>query len=267
MTALTPEKQFERELEVFRTEAEGAAQFFYAYLAVHAVAAEYRPVYQLLNTFALFWNTNLGALQTTAFIVLGRIFDQKSTHNVDRLLKIAQDNPKIFSKAALGSRKQGDALSPPDWLPDYLRDAYVPVAADFRRLRAHVNKHRRIYEAKYRDLRHKVFAHKEVADRPEVDALFAKTNIREVQRMLAFLGSLYEALWQLFFNGRKPVLRPRRYSLKRIRAIPSPPERITAVQERITHEVEKFLRQAAGVAQPAVAADPLRRASPTSAGR
>ena len=141
------------------------------------------------------------------------------------------------------------------------------MPADFRRLRAHVSKHRRIYEAKYRDLRHKVFAHKEVADRPEVDALYAKTNIREIQRILAFLGSLHEALWQLFFNGRKPVLRPRRYSLKRIRAIPSPPERVTVIEERITHEVEQFLRQAAGAAQPAVAADPRPRASSASAGR
>jgi hypothetical protein len=32
---------------------------------------------------------------------MGRVFDQKSTHNVDRLLKLAQDNPQIFSKAAL----------------------------------------------------------------------------------------------------------------------------------------------------------------------
>ncbi len=267
MTALTPEKQFERELEVFRTEAEGAAQFFYAYLAVHAVAADHRPVHRLLNTAALFWNTNLAALQTAAFITLGRIFDQNSTHNVDRLLKIAQDNPTIFSKAALGLRKQGTASTPPDWLPEYLRAAHVPVPADFRRLRAHVRKHRKLYEGKYRELRHKFFAHKEVGERPAVDALFAKTNIREVQRMLAFLGSLYEALWQLFFNGRKPVLHPRRYSVKRIRKFPSPPERITAVQERITHDTESFLRHAAGVAQPAGAADPLRRASPAFAGR
>lgn len=183
MTTFNPEKQFELELEVFRTEAEGAAQFFYAYLAVHAVAADHRPVHRLLNTAALFWNTNLGALQAAAFIALGRVFDQKSAHNVDRLLKIAQDNPKIFSKTALGLRKQGVAPTPPDWLPEYLHHAYVPAPVDFRRLRAHVHKYRRIYETKYKDLRHKLFAHKEVTERAEVEALFAKTNIRELQRL------------------------------------------------------------------------------------
>jgi hypothetical protein len=45
----TKDEQFERELEVFRTEVEAGTQFFYAYLAVHAVAADRKPVYALLN--------------------------------------------------------------------------------------------------------------------------------------------------------------------------------------------------------------------------
>lgn len=246
---------FERELEIFRGEAEAAAQFFYAYLTVHAVAGERQPVYQLLNRHALLWNTTLGALQTATFITLGRIFDQQSPHNVDRVLGLAQKNRVIFSKAALGRRKQGNTTTPPAWLADYLRDAYEPKAADFRRLRGYVRKRRHIYETKYRDLRRKVFAHKEVTDPEAVAALFGKTNIRELQRLLAFLGSLHEALWQLFFNGRRPVLSPRRYSVRRMRDLPSPAERRRAVQERITHEAEQFLISAASAAQLRVAAD------------
>jgi hypothetical protein len=34
------------------------------------------------------------------------------------------------------------------------------------------------------------------------------------QLMLVFLMSLYDALWRLFVNGHKPVLRPHRYSVK-----------------------------------------------------
>ncbi len=258
----SPEAQFERELEVFRTEAEAAIQFFYAYLTVHAVAADHKPVYRLLNTAPLFWNTNLGALQTAAFMALGRVFDQNSTHNLDQLLRIAQDNLSIFSKASLGARKQGSSPTSPEWLAEYLRDVYVPTPADFRRLRAHVRKHRRVYEAKYRDLRNRWFAHKGVSAQADINALFAKTNIRELQKMLAFLGSLYETLWQLFFNGRKPVLRPRRYSVKHMRHSPSPPWKTSAVQERITHEAEQFLCSIAGVAQ-----QPLPEDAPKSTRR
>jgi hypothetical protein len=239
--------QFERELEIYRTEAEAGIQFFYAYLAVHAVAANNQSVYQLLNAAPLFWNTSLGALQTAAFIALGRVFDQNSTHNLDRLLRVAQDNPQIFSKTALGCRKQGANPDPPAWLEDYLSDVHEPTPQDFRRLRRHVRKWRKIYVSNYRDLRHKLFAHKEVSDRTETDALLAKTDIRELQRMFAFLGALHEALWQLFFNGRKPVLRPQRYSVQRIRDLPSPARRSNAVQERIIHEAEQFLVALAGI--------------------
>jgi hypothetical protein len=184
-----PATQFEEELEVLRKEAEGAAQFFYAYLTIHAVAADNPAAYRLLNRSALFWNTVLGALQTATFIALGRILDQRSPHNVDRVLKLAQKHADIFSKRALGIRKQGTARTRPEWLPEYLLDAYVPKADDFRRLRAHVHKRRKTYNEKYSDLRNKVFAHNELTDPTTVSALFAKTNIRELQRLVVFFSS------------------------------------------------------------------------------
>lgn len=240
--------QFERELEVFRTEVAAATQFFYAYLAVHAVAADRRPVYEFLNRAPLFWNTCLAALLTAALIVLGRIFDQGSAHNLDRVLRIAQDNPQIFSRAALGRRRQGNDPDSPEWLDEFLRSAYEPTPMDFRRIRAHIRKRRKTYENNYRDLRNRVFAHKAVSDSTETAALFGRTNIRELQRLFAFLGSLHEALWQLFFNGRKPVLRPQRYSIKRMRDLPLPAAHGRAVQETITHEVEQFLSSASKMA-------------------
>jgi hypothetical protein len=121
---------FEQELEIFRTEAESAAQFLYSYLSIHETAGKHRAVFRLLNTAPLFWNTNLAALQLSTFIVLGRIFDQSSKHNVDRVLKLAQDNPTIFSKAALGQRKQGSSSGPPDWLVEYLATSCVPTPSE-----------------------------------------------------------------------------------------------------------------------------------------
>jgi hypothetical protein len=235
------EEQFERELEVFRTEAETAAQFFYAFLAIHASAGAEKAVYRLLNTAPLFWNTILGGLQTASFVALGRVFDQNSTHNVDRLLKLVQDNPQIFSKAALARRKQGPAPAPPQWLNDYLKRMYVPKPADFRRLRGYVSKHRKIYAEKYRPLRHQVFAHKGLSDAAAVSALFAKTNIREMQHMLIFLMSFYNALWQLFVNGHKPVLRPHRYSVQRMRDRAPKNAKGGSVHERLVYEAERFL--------------------------
>jgi hypothetical protein len=252
---IDPALEFEQELEVLRTEAEGAAQFFYSYLAIHAAAGDHQKVHRLLNESALLWNTILSGLQASTFIVLGRILDQNSAHNVDRVLKIAQNHPGIFSRLALGKRKQGNLATPPNWLPAYLAQAYVPKVADFRRLRAYVGKQRRIYNTKYRELRHKVFAHKELTDAAAVSALFAKTNIRELQRLIVFFSRLYNALWELLFNGRKPTLGARRYSLRAMHDRPSPPEIGRSVHERIAHEAEHFLVTAAGAAQQRIAGD------------
>jgi hypothetical protein len=152
---MTDEAKFDQELELYRQECESAAQFFFGYLAIHEVARRREAVWELLNRNAMFWNTASGAMQTAAIIAVGRVFDQGSPHNIDRVLKLAQDSPSIFSRTALGRRKQAGAPQAPSWLAEYLDKAYVPVTADFRRLRAHVKKRRRIYEANYRDLRHK----------------------------------------------------------------------------------------------------------------
>jgi AbiU2 len=102
------------------------------------------------------------------------------------------------------------------------------------------SRQRKIYEANYRRLRNKVFAHKEISDAAEVSALFAGTNIREMERMLVFLLSFYEALWQLFFNGRKPVLRPLRYSVNRILRL-APAAGHSEVHARAAQEAKGFL--------------------------
>lgn len=97
-----PEVQFEQELEVFRTEVETALQFFYGFLAIHACAGDTPTVHRLLNTAPLFWNSTLGALQTSTFVVLGRIFDQSSPHNIGVILALAEGNSSIFSKTDYG---------------------------------------------------------------------------------------------------------------------------------------------------------------------
>ncbi len=236
----SPAIEFETQLELFRTEAESAIQFFYAWEATHAVAATDKAIVRLLNQAPLFWNTALGALQMSTLVALGRVFDpDPKNHSVSRLLSIAHSNLDIFSKEALAQRKRKGSANADEWLPEYLKTVYEPTRKDFRRLKRHVADRRRIYEDKYRPLRHKVFAHRGVTSRTEISELFAKTNIREMQQLLVFLGRLHETLWQLYFNGNKPTLRPARFSVKRILEQPSPNGKL---QERLVHETQSFLK-------------------------
>lgn len=234
---------FSHDLELFRTEAESALQFFYAWDAIHAVAAQDKKVHRLLNQAPMLWNTSLGALQGSTFIALGRLFDpDTSNHSVTRLLSRAHADLSMFSKEALAERKRKQSENSDEWLPEYLKTVYVPSSEDFRRLKRHLAQRRKVYEANYKPLRHKVFAHRSVSSRDEVADLYSKTNIRELQQLLVFLRRLHETLWQLYFNGHKPVLRPARFSVQRILDQPSPNPRHAALQERLVHEVRSFLK-------------------------
>jgi hypothetical protein len=232
---------FERELEILRTEAEEAAQHLYAYLAIHATAAQHSEVANLLNTAALFWNTTLRALQTSAFIALGRAFDNdKDSHGVARLLRLAVDNPQIFTLDALAVRKQGNNPTRPD-----LSSAYAPVPADFEWLQQKIDEHKAIYDEKIKPLRNKIFAHKDIQSNAKIHELFARTNIREWQTVTLFLQSIYNALWQLYFNGMKLNLQEHSPSVEDMLSKPIQAGRQVPAQEKIAHEAADFLLAAA----------------------
>jgi|SoiMethySBSTD1v2_1073268.scaffolds.fasta_scaffold102858_2 hypothetical protein len=234
---------FERELEVFGWEADAATQCFYAWLAVHAAIGDDENVHAVLDDAAVFWNTVLYSLQASTFIALNRIFDQdsKSKHNINKLLRMAQDNAHMFTKLELGRRKKAASPNWRKWLRDYMRDAHQSTPEDFRRLRKHVRKWRRVYEVKYRPIRHNIYAHRGLFGGSESDILWGNTNIREMQLLLRFLRQLHEALWELFHNGRKPTLRPQRYAVKRMRDQPSATGRANDVHERMVRDVHAFL--------------------------
>jgi hypothetical protein len=67
--------------------------------------------------------------------------------------------------------------------------------------------------------------------------------IRECQKIFVFVNALYEALWQLLNNGRKPVLRRMRYSIKSMKRDRKPKWQSQTVQERMVAEVDDFLKE------------------------
>jgi len=256
------EQLFADELEVFRSEAEAGAQYFYTYLTFNALLADNENYLKAVNRTPRFWKTVVSALQVSFFMVLGRIFDQdqrKSNHNVDMLLGLAQRHPEIFSKSALAARKRKDSRNADEWLDEYLKGVYEPTIEDFRRLRKHIRKYRRIYEHAYRDIRHKFYAHKGVAEEARIRELFDKTKVRELESLFVFLLKLHASLWQLFHNGRKPILRPIPYAVKRIMQRRVSPWQSRSIQEHVVEETTEFLLSFAGKAQQRATADVAKR--------
>jgi hypothetical protein len=221
---IDPETEFERELQIFGNDVDVAIQCFYVWLTVHEVARTNRKLYDLLNKDAGFWNVATGSIQANSLITLGRIFDtQRQSYNVRRLLKLGELNIAIFSKEALRKRKSRQSANALQWIDDYILDVYVPTASDFKRLQSFVDARRRVYGSCYKQLRDKVYAHKE---RTDVTGFVAKTNVRELGRLLSAMQHLYNVLWNLLQNGEKPRLRPVRHVGGR----------------RITADTRKFLK-------------------------
>jgi len=147
---------------------------------------------------------------------------------------MARNNRKIFSKEALEIRKRLLPITPAD-VVEFMRNAYEPTLVDFDRIDALVEERRKIYEANYRNLRHKWFAHRGVSKPHEIAELFSATNIEELKQIFQFLGLLYEQLWQLLFNGHEPNFKAP------FSGMPSD------VAEHVIQEAERFFKTASGV--------------------
>jgi hypothetical protein len=236
------ERLFLERLEIFRQESAQCAQFLYSYLAIHAVAGRDENVRRGLNEEALFWNTVLGGLQCSLFIVLGRVFDPSSKHGIASFLKLATESQPIFQQEALARRK-GD---------EYAADAREPGPQRFARMERVVTGYSARYNTDYRELRSRVFAHR-VHTGDRVGQLFSKTNISELEQMVTFLGRFHNAWFNTFHNGSRLTLRPARHSVQAMLDRPRGRAVVKPVQEEMTAATQRAL--AAIALPPAIPGD------------
>jgi hypothetical protein len=208
------ETEFERELEIFRTEEETAQQYFFSYCRL---AATNDDVLKMMNTTPLFWITTHHAMLLSVFVALGRIFDRNSKHNINNLMSTASKELSAFSLAALVARKRAAGLTQEE-AAAYVIGKHELTPSDLRHLRKKIASWRRVYEDRYSDVRHKVFAHKALSNLAEVNELLAKTKIDEMKALFAFMSALHSTLWEAFHNGLQPSLNVRDFVLP-----PDPP--------------------------------------------
>jgi hypothetical protein len=142
----------------------------------------------------------LGSIQANSLIALGRIFDRDPrTHNVARLLKLAKSNSTIFSKAALKERKKKDLTN--ENLNKFMKNLKEPKSSYFKRLELFVEERRKVYEKCYKQIRDMRYAHQ---NRGDMRGFYARTNQRELARLLTDMGKLKSALRHWYHNGKNP---------------------------------------------------------------
>lgn len=240
---MTAHNQFEIQLQNFQNEANNVARYVYTDFSIKHAASKSLNLLFRLNHTPTFWNTTSAALQTAAYISLGRIFDKKSCYNIDQLIRSAESNIDLFQRAALAKRKCEIARGTPLWLDQYLNEAYYPNPKDFTEIKKKIAKYRITYEKGFKPARNKCIAHREKHHRDEVNALFGLGKVKDLWQLTTFLLQLHQVLWELYHNGNKPKFRPIRYSISSLyRKANGTPEHEYIVGE--TKKLMKFLEYA-----------------------
>jgi hypothetical protein len=213
------EKKFLEELNMFRNEVLLALKSLYTELAIREIADKNKNVLDALNYAPTFWNTILSALQHSTFITFGRIFDNNGRYSLNTLFKATKDNKNLFTKEAFAGRwvKSSDRNQIDHWLPEYLKSLYVPTDKDFLDFGKFINKQKKTYAQIYRPIRDH-FGHRLYNKNEDVKVLFDKIQVKDLEKFCVELEAMHEALWQLFHNGRGPLL-PIKYGKYSTRSI------------------------------------------------
>lgn len=206
MSGELTESEYWQEVQFLSTEVEGALTIYLIYEEINHLSVQNRSIFEVLNRDALFWNTLAYSLQTSLFIILGRIFDSSpDSRSIDKLLSETLGHLHFFSKEALTARKMGSA-GKPEWLESFVASAWFPNGpADLRFLKKRLVPYRKKFENVYRPIRHSIFAHRLLTQNQGI-TLFAATNRGEVGQILDFLHDLMFNLENLYLNGCKPQL-------------------------------------------------------------
>ena len=111
----------------------------------------------------------------------------------------------LFSREALRNRKEREGLS------SIVARRYASEAFEFQtesldKIEDELGQAQTLYEQQIEALRHKAFAHRAILSPGDRQELFRPIRVRELEHLLIFPLRCERALFDLFHNGRRPVL-------------------------------------------------------------
>lgn len=175
------EAEFERNCTALWGQVEDARAVYCSFEQLNDLARNREDILNAVQADPLFWNVHKHALQTTLFIIVGRIFDfSGDAYSIHRLIRDTEANFNFFSHAALSVRKQRLNLNPQD-LANYFIGRWVPDPMCMTRLRRALAPHVKRYRNVYRPIRNQLYAHSLTNDFATAQRLFANTNRVELE--------------------------------------------------------------------------------------
>jgi hypothetical protein len=199
------EAEWLQELTHIENEVTHVVDIFNFLEEVTRLGNESEAAFDAFNATPLFWNVHRDCLQESMFMGLGRLSDPSSDAiNVNRVLSTAMIHPEFFSEQALRGRLKERNLGN-EHADNILADAWVPNgSADFKYLKKAVSFHLGHIEQIYRPIRNSHYGHR--LTQSDIQAMFARTNRKDLGKTLDALHELVGGLLSLHQNGLKPEI-------------------------------------------------------------
>lgn len=248
--------RFEEALKIFETQVAEATQFWFAASAMNEVANANPDTLKAINFTPSFWITVRVGLENQGILSVAKIYGPRKTnpHNIDSLFDVLREcHLTVFSKESLAARKRRMSQNADEWLPQFMEGVHVPDLEDVNTLHALSKPHRKTYETQYEQIRNEHVAHTGLVDPNARWEVFQKTRISDLEKLIAFLNQFYDALWRMYYDGRRPTLEPAAYSVQDLVAKKLKDLSTSRNQEHIVAETRKcmfLITQAANALPP-----------------
>lgn len=172
-------------------------------LYLDARAKSEPKILEALNKAPRFWLDYRYSNTQATVIFLGMIFDEDSrTHNIYKMLNLADKEIGFFSKVELRKRKSSPHEEP-DWLDEYIENAHELTREDLKLIRKQVKSAQDIWN-KIKPLRNKIFAHNEILTDDERNNIIDAVKKTDMTNILQILLNVSNSLHEAELNGRKP---------------------------------------------------------------
>jgi AbiU2 len=176
----------DKQIEYLDQEVSRAVSCYYVLRTIHREMSRNPSVHDALNLTSWAWSHILFSLQCAFFIQFERVFDGSSRHSVDKIV---------------------------DASVNHARDSNPKRVRGLLRLRHRLGLYSKRAEP-YRKIRRQVFAHPAFPDPRQIDKLFEKTELSDIETILRFLQRCVSSLRMYILNGHDVNLRRQRLPLK-----------------------------------------------------
>jgi hypothetical protein len=193
-------------LNTLRNETETTIRVLFALQAFNELLRDKTNVNKV-NENVYFWLIFESSLNTKLLIGIRRLFENKSgTFNFQKFIDLCKKDIFKFSKASFEKRRIEEAgAARPEWLDDYLKTVYTPTKEDFNELSKLVRNCSKKMKGVYSDAASTIFAHAVHTDTTVIQNMLSKIRFDEMEVALNALWHVYEQVWQMYHNGRKPL--------------------------------------------------------------